>query len=84
MTLFHYSPSNPTQGTSVYTIPRVTKQDEGSYICKGQSLAGDMEEILQILVLQGDPFESVTFAAAVKEGHFEGFENKTCYYCKYQ
>ena len=47
-----YSPSNPTQGTSVYTIPRITKQDEGSYICKGQSLAGDMEEILQILVLQ--------------------------------
>ena len=47
-----FSPSSPSQGRSVYNFPRITKQDEGSYICKGQSLAGDIEELVQIIVLE--------------------------------
>ena len=49
---FFFSPSSPSQGRSVYNFPRITKQDEGSYICKGQSLAGDIEELVQIIVLE--------------------------------
>ena len=52
MFTFFFSPSSPSQGRSVYNFPRITKQDEGSYICKGQSLAGDIEELVQIIVLE--------------------------------
>ena len=50
LTLF--SSSNPNQGSATYTIPRATIEDEGSYVCKGQSLAGDIEDIVQIIVLR--------------------------------
>ena len=50
--LIHFSPSNPNQGSASYTIPRATIEDEGSYVCKGQSLAGDIEDIVQIIVLR--------------------------------
>ena len=51
-TLTDFSPSNPNQGSAIYTIPRATIEDEGSYVCKGQSLAGDVEDIVQIIVLR--------------------------------
>ena len=50
--LTHFSSSNPSQGSTTYTIPRATIEDEGSYVCKGQSLAGDIEDIVQIIVLR--------------------------------
>ena len=34
----------------IYNIQRASKEDEGSYICKAKSSAGEIEEVLQVIV----------------------------------
>ena len=46
----HFSSSSPVRGSNVYSIQRASKEDEGSYICKAKSAAGEMEEVLQVIV----------------------------------
>ena len=46
----HFSSSSPVRGSNVYSIQRASKDDEGSYICKAKSAAGEMEEVLQVIV----------------------------------
>ena len=47
-----YIPSSPSRGSSVYSMPRVTKENEGSYLCKALSEAGQAEEIVQVIVVE--------------------------------
>ena len=47
-----YIPSSPSRGSSVYSMPRVTKENEGSYLCKASSEAGQAEEIVQVIVVE--------------------------------
>ena len=47
-----YIPSSLSRGSSVYSMPRVTKENEGSYLCKASSEAGQAEEIVQVIVVE--------------------------------
>ena len=46
----YFSSSSLVRGSNIYTIQRASKEDEGSYICKAKSSAGEIEEVLQIIV----------------------------------
>lgn len=50
------SSEEPTQSknevNSVFKVPRVTKANEGSYLCKAVSEAGTTEEMVQVIVLE--------------------------------
>lgn len=49
-----YISNRPSFGSNTYNIQRASLQDEGSYICKAKSLAGEMEEVVQIIVSSGE------------------------------
>jgi hypothetical protein len=48
----YMTPMSPSQGSATYVMPRITKEDEGSYVCKATSDAGHVEEVVQIVVLE--------------------------------
>ena len=47
-----YIPSSASRGAAVHSMSRVTKEDEGTYLCKAVSEAGETEEIVQVIVVE--------------------------------
>ena len=59
----YFSSSSLVRGSNIYTIQRASKEDEGSYICKAKSSAGEIEEVLQIIVSEdSNIIEDVSWA----------------------
>lgn len=41
---------------AVYEVPRATKENEGSYLCKATNDAGTAEDMIQVIVMEeGEP-----------------------------
>ena len=41
---------------STYTVPSAGMGDEGAYLCRAQNEAGQMEDMVQVIVRPGDGY----------------------------
>ena len=57
---FHHRRSDITsrpgsnEATAVYSVSSASKSDEGSYVCEATNEAGSREEMVQVIVVDGD------------------------------
>ena len=42
------------EATAVYSVSSASKSDEGSYVCEATNEAGSREEMVQVIVVDGD------------------------------
>ena len=41
---------NPSPNSAIYSVPKATKDMEGSYLCHAKNAAGETEDLIQIIV----------------------------------